>query len=309
LYSPVIQSNAFFSRKCALFFLLAAVLSACSAGNSSASLASSTPAATQTPLRVVINTPTHTRLPPSATPSPTMTGTATSPLVGASITDSAHFISETVPDNTRMEPGERFRKTWTLSNSGATTWADNYELYLVSSLPDGEDMGSPQAVRLPESVAPGEQVEVSVELTAPQADGVYTLYYALRDAGGRHIPVDGGNIWVTVRVGDAPVGEVSSGNPAYAPQLLSSSLTAQLVSVQYCMQLPDSTPSWFPFGMELVAPSQRIPASGAGVSNYQPGSYRCFFTEFDVSTAGLGAAEPLLVSIGGIRTAIVRRLK
>jgi hypothetical protein len=229
-----------------------------------------------------------------------MTGTATSPLVGASITDSAHFISETVPDNTRMEPGERFRKTWTLSNSGATTWADNYELYLVSSLPDGEDMGSPQAVRLPESVAPGEQVEVGVELTAPQADGVYTLYYALRDTQGRRIPVDGGNIWVTVRVGDAPVDEVSSGNPAYAPQLLSSSLTAQLVSVQYCMQLPDSTPSWFPFGMELVAPSQRIPASGAGVSNYQPGSYRCFFTEFDVSTAGLGAAEPLLVSIGGI---------
>lgn len=214
--------------------------------------------------------------------------------------DTAHFISETVPDNTRMQPGERFRKTWLLSNSGANTWTGAYELYLVSSVPDGEDMHSPHAEPIAALVAPGEQVEVGVDLIAPQADGVYTVYYTLRDTQGRRIPVDGGDIWVTIRVGDAPVGDVSSGNPACAPQLQSSSRSAQLVSVQYCMQLPDSTPSWFPFDMALVAGEQRIPASGVGVSNYQPGSYRCFFTEFDVSTAGLGAAEPLQVSIGGI---------
>jgi hypothetical protein len=214
--------------------------------------------------------------------------------------DAGHFISETVPDNTQMQPGEQFRKTWTLRNSGTGTWMPDYELYLVSANPAGEDMGSPQAVPVAAPVAPGEQVELTVDLTAPKADGVYTLYYALRDAGGRRIPVDGGNIWVTIRVGDAPVSEASSGNPAYAPQLQSSSRTAQMVSVQYCMQLPDSTPSWFPFDMRLITPSQRIPASGAGVSNYQPGSYRCFFTEFDVSAANLGNAELLQVSVGGI---------
>jgi len=298
---PLTPKDAFFLSKCAAFLLLVFSLAACSAGKTPASTASSTPAATQTPLRVVnIKTSTQTPLPPSATPDPTMTFTAISPVAEISGTDTGHFISETVPDNTQVEHGENFRKTWLLRNSGSRTWTDAYELYLVSSVPDGVDMHSPQAVPLTASVAPGGQVEVGVDLTAPQADGVYTLYYALRDAEGNHIPVDGGNIWVTVRVGDASVGEVFSGSPAYAPQLLSSSRTTQLVSVQYCMQLPDSTPSWFPFGEELITPNQRIPASGGGVSNYQPGSYRCFFTEFDVSAASLGAAEPLQVSVGGI---------
>lgn len=245
--------------------------------------------------------PTAAELSPTPTPSPSLVMTASPTAPARAGLDAAHFLSETLPDYSKVQPGQTFRKSWRISNNGATTWTEGYSLFFVSSSPAGERLNSPEWIPLPASVAPGGEVEISVDLTAPTKDGVYTVYYGLRNASGEHFLVDGGNLWVTVTVGNPPLtAAATGGNLAYAPQLLSWNQTAQSTEVRFCMQLPDSTPSWFPFDMALFYGGNRFVASGAGVVNYQPGSWRCFRAEFGVGTAVLGQAGELQVSIGGI---------
>jgi hypothetical protein len=242
---------------------------------------------------------------PSATPpvSPTVLPTVTAQLASArGGSQSAHFLGETIPDCSQMEPGQEFTKTWGLSNSGDTTWIQGYGLAPLSGSPASEDLGSPGFVPLPSSVAPEDEVQISVDLLAPGAEGVYTLYYGLRAADGSAILIDGGNLWVTIAVGGAPCGGVASGGDAtYAPELVSVSRAASSTTIRYCMQLPDDTPSWFPDDMFLIYGGSRVPAVGAGVVNYQPGSYRCFETSFSVGDDELSLTGSFQFSTDAIK--------
>ena len=116
--------------------------------------------------------PTFTPLPPSPTTLPSPTST---PLP----CDRVRFIKDvTIPDNTEIEPGSTFVKTWRLQNAGACTWSTQYALVLTG----GEPMGSQVAVPLPQYVASGEMIDVSVTLTAPSVGGTYRAEYKLRNA-------------------------------------------------------------------------------------------------------------------------------
>ena len=85
-------------------------------------------------------------------------------------TDRAQFISDvTVPDGTRFNPGATFTKTWRLRNIGTCTWTTGYSMVFNS----GNQMGGPASVPMPSSVAPGQNVDVSVNLTAPNTAGHY----------------------------------------------------------------------------------------------------------------------------------------
>ncbi len=96
-------------------------------------------------------------------------------------TDRAQFIADvTVPDGTRFDPGATFTKTWRLRNIGTCTWTTGYSMVFQS----GEQMGGPASVPMPSSVAPGQNVDVSVNLTAPNAAGHYIGYWRFRNAGG-----------------------------------------------------------------------------------------------------------------------------
>jgi hypothetical protein len=215
--------------------------------------------------------------------------------VGSS--QSAHFLGETVPDCSQMEPGQEFTKTWRLSNSGIATWAEGYGLEALSGSPASEDLGSPGFVPLPSSVAPGEEVQISVDLVAPEAGGVYTLYYGLRAADGSSILIDGGNLWVTIAVGGAVCGRPAPAGGDYAPSLTGVTRLAGSTTVQFCMKLPDGTPSWFPYDMALITGSQQVSADSAGVLNYQAGAaQRCFWASFPAE-AGSGSE----VLVGNIR--------
>jgi len=81
----------------------------------------------------------------------------------------AAFISETVPDNTVITPGDGFVKTWTIQNTGYCTWNTNYHLVLLS----GDAMGGDTYARLTENVSPGQTVKISANLTAPSNPGTY----------------------------------------------------------------------------------------------------------------------------------------
>lgn len=96
-------------------------------------------------------------------------------------TDRAQFIADvTVPDGTRYDPGATFTKTWRLRNIGTCTWSTSYTMVFDS----GTQMGSTASVAMPSSVAPGSNVDVSVNMTAPNAAGHYLGYWKFKNAAG-----------------------------------------------------------------------------------------------------------------------------
>jgi hypothetical protein len=97
--------------------------------------------------------------------------------------DRGDFIADvTIPDDTTFQPGETFVKTWRLRNSGACTWTSSYSVVFF----EGDSMGSPASFTLTEGqVDPGEELEISVELTAPQEPGTYRGDWKLRNPAGQ----------------------------------------------------------------------------------------------------------------------------
>lgn len=119
-------------------------------------------------------TPTVTGTPP--TPTPTKTGT-----VQPSSCDRAQFISDvTVPDGTVFAPGVAFSKTWRLKNVGTCTWTTGYSLMFDS----GEKMGGPDTAAMPTNVAPGQTVDITINLTSPTTAGTYRGYWKFKNASG-----------------------------------------------------------------------------------------------------------------------------
>ncbi len=109
-------------------------------------------------------------------------------------TDQALFVSDiTVPDNTQMNPGQNFTKTWRLRNSGTCTWSTAYQLVFSS----GAQMGAPSAVSIPTTTPPNSTVDISVPMTAPTTAGTYTGYWRMRNASGQ---IFSGDIWVKIIV-------------------------------------------------------------------------------------------------------------
>ncbi len=132
--------------------------------------------------------PTVTRTPPPS-PSPTR-GTAVSPVAsattgsGASSCDQASPgvpIDVTIPDDTIMQPGQTFSKTWRLRNSGTCTWSSSYAIVYFS----GERMGAPDSAPLTGSVAPGQTVDVTVDMVAPTTAGTFQSNWKLRNAASQ----------------------------------------------------------------------------------------------------------------------------
>lgn len=140
------------------------------------------PAAFSTPtLPVPLSTNTVSGFPTLAAPTFPTASSAT-PLC-----DQAQFVSDvTIPDGTTYEPGTSFTKTWRFRNAGTCTWS-GYSLVFDSG--DQMNGASPTAVG---TVSPGQEVDISVTLTAPVTAGSYRGYWRIRNASGVFIPVLGG---------------------------------------------------------------------------------------------------------------------
>jgi hypothetical protein len=98
--------------------------------------------------------------------------------------DAVAFIEDvTIPDDTVLEAGETFTKTWKLSNEGTCTWDSGYSLVFF----DGDRLEAPDAVPLVAPVLPGDPAELSVTLAVPEdGQGGSTLRgeWKLRNADG-----------------------------------------------------------------------------------------------------------------------------
>ena len=137
----------------------------------------------------VAGTPTATSLPaatatlqpttPPPTQAPSMPAAPTTKPAEAAPCDRGDFVSDvSIPDDTVLEPGEKFTKTWRIKNTGSCTWSTSYEAVFV----DGNAMNAPVSVKLPKSVVPNETVEISVDMTAPTEPKTYRANWKLRNA-------------------------------------------------------------------------------------------------------------------------------
>jgi hypothetical protein len=117
----------------------------------------------------------------SLTPSPQASISPTSVPVGNS-GDRAIFVADvTIPDGKVIAPGAAFTKTWKLQNGGTTTWTTSYSLAFAS----GEQMGDTTSVPLLQSIPPGAQIDISVDMVAPDDPGSYQGYWKMKNASGQ----------------------------------------------------------------------------------------------------------------------------
>jgi len=146
----------------------------------------STPDSQTTPVEGFPQIPTVTSRPPD--------GIAPLPC------DRAHFVADvTIPDDTPVQAGMVFVKTWRIVNGGSCTWIPGYSLVFAN----GYSFGAPATAPLGGEVPPGAEVEVTLNLTAPSNPGAYQGDWKLRSASGVYFGFgeDGSEtIWVRIQV-------------------------------------------------------------------------------------------------------------
>ncbi len=118
---------------------------------------------------------------------PTQAGKASS-----CINSMVYYSDVTIKDGQQMSPGERFRKVWRVYNNGSCTWNAGYSFVYVS----GDRMDG-QNISIPTTVAPGQTVDLAVDLVAPAGSGSYRGNWQMRSPQGTNF---GETIWVKVRV-------------------------------------------------------------------------------------------------------------
>jgi hypothetical protein len=153
-----------------------------------------------------------TQVPATATTAPTVvSGNNTNNNSTGSCTFQATFVKDvTVPDDTYVTPGSAFTKTWRIRNDGTCTWGPNLALHALA-FTGGSKLSGPDQVSLPGNVAPGYTIDVSVNLVAPAAAGVYTSEWKFRVDGvsgaGPYIgvgPSKTGSLYARIIVGSTP---------------------------------------------------------------------------------------------------------
>ncbi len=186
-------------RSSILFIIVSLILAGCNMPaketpldiNQLATFAAQTKIAAGT---VVVETPQAFATSPAETAS-VGSPAAVSPTQTGTPCNRASFVGETVPDNTNFIVQKAFTKVWQIKNEGTCTWTSAYQLVFDS----GERMGGPLSKPLTTgSVAPGERVEISVDLIAPALAGTHRGNWKIKDEKGEVFALASGPFWVQI---------------------------------------------------------------------------------------------------------------
>ena len=112
-------------------------------------------------------------------------------------TNSAAFVTDvTIPDNTNIAGATTFTKTWRIRNNGTCVWGPNYTLTHYSD----EILGAPSSVPL-NVTYPGQDSDVSVNLTAPNTTGTHRGNFVIKNPAGLIMKIgDDSRLWVIINV-------------------------------------------------------------------------------------------------------------
>jgi len=128
------------------------------------------PDATNTPPFFTEPTPETPEVPtaetPTDTPEPeTPTEAPEESITEGSCTADSEFVADiTIPDGTLVEPGETVTKTWRIRNDGTCTWTSGY-VWEQLNFDSANLKASAETTALSTDVAPGETLDISVQLT------------------------------------------------------------------------------------------------------------------------------------------------
>jgi hypothetical protein len=151
----------------------------------------STPTPASTPTIVV----TDTTLPPTETmpaiptvvlagsptpvgsqPGKTQTSTsANPPASGSTAPDNYQYLGQNLADGKQYLPGAAISVTWSIKNTGSTTWSKTYFLRFFA----GPTGSGPAAIPFGKAVAPGATLSLTAKITAPSGIGDYDTWYKL----------------------------------------------------------------------------------------------------------------------------------
>ncbi len=249
-------------------------LSACNMPRANAGQNVSMTAAAQTVEAMLSATPilppatpsfTPPPLPPTLTPIPLPIYTSTPIATATSNCNVAQFVTDvTIPDGTLMKPGETFTKKWRIRNVGSCAW-NGYSMVFDS----GDSMGGPATTAIP-AVNPNQEVDLSVNLTAPSAPGTYRGYWRIVTNGGVLVPIVSGyqnrSFYVEVKVQ----------NPTPTPTNTTAAPIFAVTSVTYVVT------TW------SDATYTNCPRITAQITVNGPGTVEYHWTRSDGANAGSG---------------------
>ncbi|GAB4499254.1 MAG: hypothetical protein OHK003_14400 [Anaerolineales bacterium] len=164
------------TRQFHLFIIFALFLSACNLPSNNPKDAAATAAAqtVEALLSAVPPTATFTPIGGDATLTPTPTNTSTPEPTATPTCPQGLFVTDiTIPDGTLMTPGQTFTKKWRIRNTGQCAWT-GYNLVFDS----GDSMSGPASKPIG-VVNPGQEVDLEVNLTAPNTPGNYRGYWRI----------------------------------------------------------------------------------------------------------------------------------
>jgi hypothetical protein len=154
-------------------------------------LAAASMAATPTPTWPFTTATLGTPLTPSVTGT-VFTPTSDPSSLAYGCNNLAFVRDVTVPSGTVFKPGEDFKKTWKVANTGTCNWMYQYALVHVS----GPTFNA-ETTKLGRVVTVGDWSELSLGMGAPGSPGTYTSYWRLMDADGHMF---GATLVVSIKV-------------------------------------------------------------------------------------------------------------
>lgn len=120
---------------------------------------------------------------------------------GESCTDIAAFYRDlSIPDETFFYQDTPFTKSWRLRNNGTCTWGTGYAVVFKS----GDPLSAPLSNPLPASIHPGETIDISLDMQAPNSGGKYFSRWELQNTSGKRfgVGINGADsFWAIINVG------------------------------------------------------------------------------------------------------------
>ena len=138
---------------------------------------------------------------PTQTPVPDVTEESGCTLNGSYVADL------TVPDNTVLQPGVAFTKSWRIRNSGTCDWGTGFKLVFVGD----SQLGGPASVAIPATLS-GSAVDVALQMVAPSEPGTYKSRWRMQSDQGQ---VFGSTVYVLIVVPE-PITSTPTLEPAPA---------------------------------------------------------------------------------------------
>ncbi len=141
--------------------------------------------------------PPTEEIPPTETATEELTAEPAIPTNAADCTNNASFVNDvTIPDNTAIMGGETFIKTWRVLNTGTCIWTSDYTLTYYSE----EQMGAPASTPLG-LTRPGETLDISIALTAPNTIGTHRGNFVIKNPKGLIMKINSDSrLWVVIKV-------------------------------------------------------------------------------------------------------------